>query len=284
MKKLLILLSIIFLSGCGILDRGNYDKNRTGYVLSENLIVKYHTNSIGEIDVFQIDQVMSFFEAIDYIGFDSDSLSDYPAVSSYVTTTELLQCEVSHTSSIPRFIRIQDQTYFYNIRDNGYCTYDEYEFLEEGATNLTEYVIEDVSPVQNLNITLFKETDFKVNTFEDIIFIEEIYYDNTFDIWVKEIVTVLPMSFRQAGSIYSCNCDFVEEVTIIERYVLNNQSINLLVLKDNYTDEDINNIWSDYTIDILGRDHELIKTVRLSQTQSILDIINDTLSRLGLFQ
>jgi len=283
MKKLLILLSIVFLSGCGILERGNYDKNRTGYVLSENLIVKYHTNSIGEIDVFQIDQVLSFFEALDYISLDVDALSDFTAVSSFVSTSELDECGVEHTSSIPRFIRIKDKTYFYNIRENGYCTYDEYDFIEEGATNLTEYLVEDVSPVQNNNITLFKEPNFKINTYEEIIFIEEIYYNNTLDIWIKEIVTVLPMSLRQAGSIYECNCDFVDEITIIEKYVLDNQSINLLILKDNYLDEDINNIWSDYTINILGRDHDLIKSVRLDQTQSILDIIKDTLSRLGLF-
>ncbi len=70
MKRLLLVtLSIFLLSGCGILDRGNYEKDRTGYVINEDLIISYHTNSIGEIDVFQIDQIMSFFEALEYTDF-----------------------------------------------------------------------------------------------------------------------------------------------------------------------------------------------------------------------
>ena len=73
-------------------------------------------------------------------------------------------------------------------------------------------------------------------------------------------------------------------ISIFEKYVLDNQSVNLLILKENYTDEDVNNIWDDITIDTLGRDHEMIKKVRLLNSQDIIDIINDTLSRLGMFQ
>ena len=54
-------------------------------------------------------------------------------------------------------------------------------------------------------------------------------------------------------------------------------------VKENYLDENVNNIWSDDTIDALGRDHEIIKTVRLKITKRILDVIEDTLSRLGMF-
>ena len=284
MKKLLLLLSIVILSGCGMLERGNYNKDRSGYVLNDNLIVSYHTNSIGEIDVFQIDQVMSYFEALAYTDFDMSLLSDHTTLSSYVTVAELDSCGVVSEVAVPRFIRIENSTYFYNVRDNGYCTFDEYDFYEDGYTELLTYDVEDVSPLEAANTTLFKDIDFRVNTFEIVIFIENIYYDDSADIWVKELVTPLPMSLKQAGSLYEDTISFVEEVAALEKYVLNNQSINLLELKENYTDEDINNIWSDSTIEALGRDHEVIKKVRLDQTQGILDIIQDTLGRLGMFQ
>ena len=284
MKKIFLLLSILILSGCGMLDRGNYNKDRTGYVLSGDLIVSYHTNSIGEIDVFQIDEIMSFFEALDYSDFDIDLLTEHVTLNSFVSVSELDSCSVEASSPIPKFFRIENKTYFYNVRDNGYCTFDEYVFHEDGYSELEEYDVEEVSPLGKTNITLFKDTDFTVNTFEIIIFIENIYYDDNYDEWVKEIITPLPMSLKQAGSIYEDNIDFVEEIAALEKYVLDNQSINLLELKENYLDEDVNNIWSDDTIEALGRDHEVIKKVRLKQTKEILDIIHDTLGRLGMFQ
>ena len=284
MKKLFLLFSIVILSGCGMLDRGNYNKDRSGYVLNDKLIVSYHTNSIGEIDVFQIDQVMSFFEALEYTDFDMSTLSTHSTISSYVTVAELDSCGVESNIAVPRFIRIENRTYFYNVRDNGYCTFDEYEFYTDGYTDLLTYDVEEISPLGVTNTTLFRDIDFMVNTFEIVIFIENIYYDDNFDIWIKEIVTPLPMSLKQAGSLYEDTVSFVEEVSVLEKYVLNNQSINLLELKENYTDEDINNIWSDSTVEVLGRDHEVIKNVRLDQTQDILDIIQDTLGRLGMFQ
>ena len=285
MKRLLLVaLSVVLLSGCGILDRGNYEKDRTGYVLSENLIVSYHTNSIGEIDVFQIDQIMSFFEALEYSDFDNDLLSENSLFDSFVSIDDLTSCGIESTSPIPKFIRTSEGTYYYNVRDNGYCTYDEYVFHEDGYTIESIYEVDEVSPVENTNITMFKNTDFKVNTFEVILFIENIYYDESDEVWVKELVTVLPMSTKQSGNLYEDNTDFIEEISVFERYVLDNQSINLLVLRENYTDEDVNNIWAESTIDVLGRDHELIKKVRLINSQEIIDIINDTLSRLGMFQ
>jgi hypothetical protein len=285
MKRLLLVtLSIILLSGCGILDRGNYEKDRTGYVLSEDLIVSYHTNSIGEIDVFQIDQIMSFFEALEYTEFDFSLLDENVLFDSIVSISDLATCGIESNTMIPKFIRTEEGTYYYNIRDNGYCTYDEYTFHEDGYTIESVYDVVDTSPVENLNITLFKQADFKVNTFEEIVFIENIYFDGVNDIWVKELVTSLPMSTKQCGNLYEDNTDFLKEISIIEQYVLINQSINLLVLRENYTDEDVNNIWDETTIDVLGRDHDVIKTVRLINSQEILDIINDTLSRLGMFQ
>lgn len=285
MKRLfLVTLSVLILSGCGILERGNYEKDRTGYVLSEDLIISYHTNSIGEIDVFQIDQVMSFFEALEYTDFDFTQLPSNATVSSFVGGTELESCGVLEIELLPRFIRTRNATYYYNIRDNGYCTYDEYVFHEDGFTIETQYVVLNTSPVENINVTLFKEADFKINTFEEIIYIEKIFFDDSDDTWVKELITALPMSTKQSGNIYENNSDFLKEISIIEQYLLNNQSVNLLVLREDYTDDDVNNIWAEATIDTLGRDHDVIKTVRLINTQEILDIINDTLSRLGMFQ
>jgi len=284
MKRLLLLtLSILFLSGCGILDRGNYEKDRTGYVISEDLIISYHTNSVGEIDVFQIDQIMSFFEALLHTDFNNNLLSENNTLDSSVTIEELASCGIESEIVIPKFIRTSSGTYYYNVRDNGYCTYDEYVFYEDGYTDELEYIIGETSPIENKNTTLFKEADFKINTFEEIVFIEDIRYDQINEIWIKVLITALPMSLKQSGNLYEDNSDTLKEISIIEQYVLINQSINLLVLKENYKDEDVN-IWDNSTIDYLGRDHDIIKTVRLINTEEILDIINDTLSRLGMFQ
>jgi len=285
MKKLLLtILLTLLLTGCGIFDRGNYEKDRSGFVISDHLIVNYHTNSIGEIDIFMIDQLFTFFEALEYTSFDATILDDEAVITSFVSSEELATCGIVKDDPIPRFLRIGESTYFYNIRDNGYCTYDEYEFVEEGYSNLTSYVVQDVSPIHPLNVLRFKDTDFKINTFTDIVFIETIYYDAFLQFWVKEIVQVLPMSYTQAGNNYQGISDIMEEIHILEIYILQNQSINLLSLKDGYEQEEVNNIWSDDTIATLGRDHEVIKKVRLKNTGDILDIINDTLSRLGMFQ
>ena len=284
MKKLLIaLLSVSLLTGCGIFDRGNYEKSRSGFVINNGLIVSYNTNSIGEIDVFMIDQLMTFFEALEYTSFDTTILDNHELASSVVTTDQLDDCGVESENPIPRFLRISGKTYFYNIRDNGYCTYDEYVFHEDGFEAGVLDDAEEFTPLEELNIQRFRNTDFTINTFEEILFIENISYDSGEDEWVKEIVTVLPMSFSQAGDTYGDIYEILEEIKVIENYLLTNQSVNLLVLKEDYQNEDVNNIWADSTIDALGRDHELIKRVRLKNTGDILDIINDTLSRLGMF-
>lgn len=285
MKRLVMTITLIlFLAGCGVLDRGNYDKDRQGYVLKGDYIVNYHTNSIGEIDVFMIDKVMSFFEALDYTSFDYDRLSPQASVNNQVTEAELLSCSITSQTIIPRFIRIENDSYYFNVRDNGYCTYDQYEFHEDGyAPGILDPDTIDYSPVENLNITIFNEADFKVNTFETIIYIEEITFNIVRDRWEKEIVTVLPMSLRQAGNMYEDNSDFFEEMTVLELYVLENQSINLLALRDDFLEESVYNIWDDETIDRLGRDHDVIKTVRSKETDLVLEIINATLARLGMF-
>lgn len=284
MKRLLIIILLtLLLTGCSVFERGNYEKDRIGYVLSGDLIVNYHTNSIGEIDVFMIDQVMNYFEALEYVSFDETILQTEEIESALVTSTELLSCGIVYDSSIPRFIRIEDKTYYYHVRENGYCTFDEYVFYTGGYSSEEIIEAELTSPIEDLNVTLFKDADFKVNTFETIVFIENIIYNSDAEEWEKYIVTALPMSIKQSGNMYEDNSDFIEEVTIIERYVLDNQSVNLLELKDGYESEDVNNIWSDETIDRLGRDHDIIKSVRIKKTGDILSIINDTLSRLGMF-
>ena len=284
MKKLFIaLLSVILLTGCGIFDRGNYEKDRSGFVINEDLIVSYHTNSIGEIDIFMIDQIMTFFEALDYTEFDSSELHDHATINSLVTVEELNDCGIVKDTPIPRFLLIGEKTYFYNNRDNGYCTYDEYIFHEGGYSDTPISNPEAVAPIEKTNVLRFKDTDFTINTFEDIVFIEQIRYNALQEIWYKEIVSVLPMSLSQAGNTYQDVSDTLEEFRVIESYLLTNQSVNLLELREDYKDEDVNNIWSITTIEILGRDHEIIKKVRLKNTGEIIDIINDALSRLGMF-
>jgi len=284
MKKfMIVVLSTMLLTGCSVFERGNYDKDRTGYVLSGDLLVSYHTNSVGEIDVFMIDQVFDYFEALDYVSFDNTNLEDETIEPSIVTTDELATCGITHDEAIPRFIRIEEKTYFYHIRDNGYCTFDEYVFHEEGYSLDEITDVESTTYIEDLNRTLFKDADFKVNTFDTIIFIENITFNNDENMWIKEIVTALPMSIKQSGNMFDDNSDFVSEVTILERYVLNNQSVNLLSLKEGYESPDVNNIWSDETITRLGRDHDVIKSVRIKKTGDIISIITDTLSRLGMF-
>ena len=283
MKKLMVLLlSVFLLTGCSVFERGNYDKDREGYVLSGDFIVNYHTNSIGEIDVFMIDQVMSYFEALEYVDFDYSSLSSNDILDSFVSESELISCDITAATMIPRFIRIEQDTYYFNARPNGYCTYDEYDFHEEGYDN-NGLDVDTVSPIENLDKTLFSEIDFYINTFETIIYIENITYDSGKDEWEKEIVTVLPMSLKQAGNLYEDNSDYFEELNVLELYVLENQSINLLELREDYLLDTVNNIWSEDTIDQLDRDNEVVKTVRTKKTGEILDIINDTLARLGMF-
>jgi len=122
MKRLtIVFLLIITLTGCGVFDRGNYEKDRSGYVINDNLIAKYHTNSTGEIDIFVIDQLYTYFEALELIDFDASLLSSDEVVSSYVSTEELTTCGISDDIIIPRFIRVGDLTYFYNIKENNTC-------------------------------------------------------------------------------------------------------------------------------------------------------------------
>lgn len=283
-KMVLILILTMFLTGCGVFDRGNYEKDREGFVINDGLIVKYHTNSIGEIDIFMIDYVFTFFEALDYTSFDSTILNDDPSLSSIVSPAELDSCGVEQDSPIPRFLRINDTSYYYNVRANGQCSYDAYTFDADGFTDLTIYNVEEVSPIEPLNITKFRDADFIINPFEEIVLIETISYNAIQNRWEQELVTAIPMSYSQAGNTFDALSETMEELEILEQYVLENQSINLLQLADNYTDEDVNIIWSEDTIEALGRDHEVIKNVRLKSTDEVLDMIRDTLTRLGMFQ
>lgn len=284
MKKLaIIFLLTLFLTSCSVFERGNYDKDRIGYVLSEDLLVSYHTNSIGEIDVFMIDQIMTYFEALEYVSFDYENLDESQYATSIVSVAQLAQCNIEAVDPIPRFIRIENNTYYYHMRDNGYCTFDQYVFHEGGYSSELVYEPELTTPIEDLNVTIFNNTDFKVNTFETIIFIENIVYNSASGEWEKTIVTALPLSVKQSGNMFEDNTDFINEISILEKYVLDNQSVNLLELKEGYESEDVNNIWSDNTIERLGRDHDVIKTVRIKKTGDILEIINDTLSRLGMF-
>lgn len=282
-KMLLLLLMTVLLTGCGVLDGGNYEKNRSGSVLDDDILISYHTNSVGEIDVFRIDLVMSFFEALETMSMDYSELSQEGIVKNIIVKSQLETCGITEIDSLPKYIRISNETFYFNVAENGNCSYDQYFFHRLGYSDEVIDDLEDVSPIEITYTTKFDHVDFYINTFENVVFIENIYYDSFGDEWEKDIITAVPMSVRQSGNIVEYNEDLMIELASIETYVLDNQSINLLELKEGFEDENINNIWSEDTIDRLGRDHDIIKTVRTKLTQRILDVIEDTLSRLGMF-
>jgi len=280
MRKIMILaLFILFLSGCTILERGNYEENKVGYVFSKGLVTTYRTNFEGKLEVFLIDKTNSFFEAITIADIDLSELNEF----SIVNEADLLTCGVTEVISLPKFIKVSDKSYVYNISNNGDCSYDEYTFHALGYTDETDYIIEEVSPIENDYITLFRDPDFYVNPFDDIVFIENIEYNAGLITWEKSLFSPVPMSLRQEGNMFNDNQAFFEQIRILENYLLVNQSINLLVLKTDYDPNVDNTIWSEETIEKLGRDNDVIKKVKLENCDDILEIITDTLSRLGMF-
>ena len=283
MKKLVILLAVLFLSGCSVLDGGNYEKQRAGFVQTDNILISYKTNTVGEIDLFMIDDLVPFLDALTKSNFNSESLENYDSLSSFVSEEELNICGINNFTSIPRFIRLDNDSYYFKVSNNGKCTYDEYKFHKKGFNKTDNDLSIDVSPIEGEGITRFFDVNFTINSFESVLYIEEISYKLSDSEWEKEIVTAIPMSFRQEGNLYEDNNQKTLEYAIIENYVLRNQSINRLQVREDYLDEEVFNIWSEDTIDILGRDHEIVKNVRLKQTQEILLVIEDTLGRLGLF-
>ncbi|MEC9484730.1 MAG: hypothetical protein UMR38_02495 [Candidatus Izemoplasma sp.] len=282
-RFLMITLSLFFLTGCGVFDRGNYEKDREGYVINDELIVKYHTNAVGEIDLFILDERLPFFEALKRIGFNAEELTDHPTVSNYITPEVLDDaCGITSDSAIPRFLNINDQHYFYHIRDNGYCTYDEYVFHETGFDS-GNVDIETTSPIENIDVLRFNRTNFLINPFIDIVSIEEITYNAEDSIWQRAFVNVLPMSLSQAGNVFESNQQYLAQLSIIEQYVLTNQSINLLILKEDFDSTESTMIWSEETVNYLGRNHDIIRHVDTENMGEIIALINDVLSRLGMF-
>ncbi len=284
MKRLLIIfLFLIFLTGCGVFDRGNYEKDRQGFVINDELIVKYHTNSVGEIDLFIIDERLTFFEAVQQLSFDADTLTTHPTVTNYVTVETLSSsCGITSDVPIPKYLRINDKSYFYHIRDNGYCTYDEYVFHPLGYDS-GNADIENTSPIENIDVMRFNRTNFSINPFTEIVAIEEIVYDHEAEEWQQTLVTVLPMSITQAGHVYVSNEDYLSQLQIIEQYLLTNQSINLLELREDFDTSESAMIWSEETVEFLGRNHDIIRYVDTRNMDQIIALINDVLSRLGMF-
>lgn len=283
MKKLMIIIMLLFLSGCNVLDGGNYEKNRSGFVQTDNILISYKTNSVGEVDLFMIDDLIPFLDALEKASFNSEELFSNEALSSFVSNEELIICEITHLSTIPRFIRIDNNSYYFKVSENGNCTYDEYNLHTEGFNIENGGISRETSPIEGLGVTRFSIPNFTINSFESVLFIEEISYSNFDQEWERKIISPLPMSVRQEGNIYEDNAQVYLEFSIIENYVIRNQSINRLELREDYLDEEVYNIWSEDTIDILGRDHEMIKNVRNKKTFDILIVIEDTLGRLGLF-
>lgn len=280
MKKLYsLVLLLTLLSGCSVLERGNYDENKQGYVYKNGFVASFKTSFEGKIDVFIIDQTNSFLDAISLANIDLTNLSE----DSIISGNDLTTCQISDVNYLPKYIRVNDKTYFYNVSDSGNCSYDQYMFHPLGYTDLDEYDVSETSPVEEEHITLFREADFYVNPFESLVYIEDIQYDEGLVKWEKTVFSPVPMSKRQEGNMFNDNQEFFEQVMILENYLLTYQSVNLLVLKPDYDALVDNNIWSEETIDKLGRDNDIIKKVKLEETSEILDLINEALSRLGMF-
>lgn len=283
MKKLLIVLSVMLLSGCNVLDGGNYEKNRAGFVQTDNILISYKTNAVGEIDLFMIDDLVPYLDALILSEFDSNSLSNYDIISSYVNEEELEICGIDNMTSIPRFIRLDNDSYYFKVNDSGNCTYDEYKFNENGFNKTEDNLSINLSPIEGLGITRFFDENFTINSFESVLFIEQMTFKLSDQKWEREIVSAIPMSTRQEGNIYEDNTQKLLEYGIVENYVLRNQSVNRLEVREDYLDEEVFNIWSEKTIEVLGRDHEVVKNIRSKQIQEIIIVIEDTLGRLGLF-
>lgn len=283
MKKLLLVTLMLFLSGCSVLDGGNYEKNREGYVQTDDVLIEYHTNSIGELDIFAIDIVVAFYDALSKAAIDYNQLSSNDVLSSIVTEEELLECGITEVNRLPRFIRLDSDSFYFKTSENGLCTYNLYDFHKNGFEVEPGQSVSNYSPINGLGTIQFEDSNFTINSFEHVLFIENIEYKAIDQEWERNIVTPVPMSVRQEGLIYEDNTDLYLELAILEGYILENQSINLLELRDNYMDEDIYNIWSERTIELLGRDNEVVKNVKTKKAQDILQAIDDTLSIIGVF-
>jgi hypothetical protein len=157
-------------------------------------------------------------------------------------------------------------------------------FDPDGYTDDILYDVAEVSPIAPTDTTRFRLADFYINPFEDIVLLETITYDPVRERWVKTTVGALPMSYTQAGDVYEELSDVMMELRILERYVLANQSINLLVLAEDYETPEVITIWSEETIEAVGRNADVIKNVRGKYMGEVLDLIHDTLTGLGMFQ
>ncbi len=265
MKKLIILSLLLLLSGCGVLQRGNYSENSNGYVIDNNLVVNYHTNETGHIDMIVIDQTYSFLEALESVS-SLITLNDL----SVVGEEDLIMCNIDVTLIVPKFIRVNDDHYYFKVNDTNSCSYDAYVLDED------DYIIDS-------GVSFFHTIDFSINPFDMIIYVEEVHYLTESSEYVRYINSVVPMSIRQEGNLSENHDVIINEYDVISNYLIENQSINLLELREDYLDENVSNIWSDFTIDSLGRDSEIVKNVRDKNTEAVLMIIKDTLARLGMF-
>jgi hypothetical protein len=267
MRKRLIMVTmvamLVFLSSCGLSTRGRYVESTSGYIIKDGIIIDYHTNDLGFIDYFVIDQSLSYFEALEYISFD-ENLSE----GSYMSVSEKNTCNISYESVVPKYIQVNEEMYFMNVRDSGYCSFDQFELVD--------------NQIEKSNTTLFQTIDFKSDPFSMTLYVLDLEELST-ETYNLSVVSPLPVSFRQSGEWIEDHEVLLSEFDVLSQYVLNNQSINLLILRDDFKDENVSAIWSDETIERLGRDSDIIKVVKDKNTDVVLGVIEDAFDRLGLF-
>lgn len=282
MKKLSILIFVILtsvlMSSCGVIDGGNYDSNRDGYLLKEDYIINYRTDYNGFLQNFSIDRIYSFTEALVVNSFDVTTLDDYSVLTNTVSVDELETCDEVSDSVVPRFIMYNGEHYYYESSVT--CSYILYEFFEDGYDIEVGEDVIDVSPIETLSVRMFDNVDFNINPENDVLIIESIDYNALSDMWVRSSITPIAMSYRQAGELQEGFTDWSYQVGLLEKYVLENQSITLLSTKEDYIENDYSIIWSEDTVLALGKRHDIVRYVKIDDTGFILTVINRALERL----
>jgi len=267
-----LLVSLIILTACSNFIRGNYKQNANGYVIYDSYIAQYNTNDSGEIDLLILDSLISYIDAIKENYFNLDGLLETDAIN-YYTEEELYVCGITEEVVVPRFILLNDTRYVLQIKDNSQCSFDSYKL---------DLIQEDPLVLQGQTLT--NHIDFTINPFSEILYIEIIHVNDENEVIGQDIFQPLPMSVRQVGNHLKETQSVINQFQVLEEYVLMNQSINLLELNEDFDSEDVFQIWSEDTVETLGRNHDIIRLVQFKIADEILSIIELVMERVGMFR
>ncbi len=252
---------------------GYYQKDIQGYVDRHDYIVKYITDTNGDISSVQIDRRLSFYEALDVLNYDETELQSLPTISgcddinidpseytpvgcvtflpssasftdaapnmylNYVTAEELDICNMSFTDSEGNsrgIPRLINISLQSYMFDSRQCAFYSYDFLH--GQDITESFIDTTTLSK-----VYEKADIYINPFLDVLYIESIGIVNTTNFGLT-IDTQVPMSFKQGGLMftndfeYSGNYTWAEQIAVVQQYVVDAQSISDLVVKDYHTE------------------------------------------------